>query len=42
MMGGAPAGHGGAEEGETHSTWLNEDEDVWGTESDAPPSVLGG
>ncbi len=42
MVGGAPAGHGNPEDGETHSTWLNEDEDVWGSDSDAPPSVLGG
>jgi hypothetical protein len=38
MMPGAGA-HGGAE-GEDHTTWLEEDEDVWGTDSDAPPSVL--
>jgi hypothetical protein len=23
------------------NTWLHEDEDVWGAETDAPPSVLG-
>jgi len=40
-MGGAGAGAGGGGESD-HSTWLNEDEDVWGTESDAPPPVLGG
>lgn len=39
---GAGAGHGAGGEGETHSTWLNEDDDVWGADSDAPPSVLGG
>ena len=42
-MAGAPmAGHGGgAGEGSDHSTWLQEDEDVWGTDSDAAPPVLG-
>jgi len=45
VAGGAPmgAGHGGGSEGGAdHSTWLNEDEDVWGADSDAPPPVLGG
>jgi hypothetical protein len=37
MPGGA--GHGGGE-GEDHSTWLQEDEDVWGTDTDAPPGLL--
>jgi len=39
---GAGGGHGAGGEGSDHSTWLNEDEDVWGTDSDAPPPVLGG
>jgi uncharacterized protein YukE len=39
MMGGhgGGAGHGGEDE---HTTWLQEDEDVWGTDSGAPPSLL--
>jgi uncharacterized protein YukE len=43
-MGGMMGGHGGAGgEGATdHSTWLEEDEDVWGSDSDAAPPVLGG
>ena len=43
MMGGgmgAGAGEGG-NEGD-RDTWLNEDDDVWGTDGDAPPPVLGG
>jgi hypothetical protein len=41
-MAGMGAGHGGGGEQATdHSTWLEEDEDVWGTDTDAPPSVLG-
>lgn len=41
-MGGMGAGtHGGGGGEGDHSTWLNEDEDIWGTDSDAPPSVLG-
>jgi len=42
MMGGG-AGRGGAHgnENEEHGTWLQEDEDVWGTDGDdAPPSLL--
>jgi uncharacterized protein YukE len=41
MMG---AGHGAGGEGSAtdHNTWLQEDEDPWGTDSDAPPPVLGG
>ncbi len=31
----------GAGEGEDHTTWLEEDDDVWSTGSDAPPRVLG-
>jgi uncharacterized protein YukE len=43
MVGGmAPgAGSGAPGEGTDHSTWLNEDEDVWGVDSDAPPPVVG-
>ncbi|MEV0135868.1 hypothetical protein AB0H83_46435 [Dactylosporangium sp. NPDC050688] len=40
MMPGAAGGHG-AGEGEDHSTWLQEDDDPWGSDSEAPPSVLG-
>ena len=39
-MAGAGAGAGGGD-GTDHSTWLNEDEDVWGVDSDAPPPVVG-
>ena len=39
MMGGP---HGGAGRGseEDHGTWLQEDEDVWGTDNDAAPPLL--
>jgi len=37
---GAGAGAGG-DHAADHSTWLEEDEDVWGTDSDAAPPVLG-
>jgi uncharacterized protein YukE len=37
---GAGAGAGG-DQATDHSTWLEEDEDVWGTDSDAAPPVLG-
>ncbi|WP_327004205.1 hypothetical protein OHA72_55715 [Dactylosporangium sp. NBC_01737] len=40
MMPGAGGAHGGGE-GEDHTTWLQEDEDPWGSDSEAPPSVLG-
>jgi hypothetical protein len=44
-MGGAPmagAGAGaGSDHATDHSTWLEEDEDVWGVDSDAPPPVVG-
>jgi hypothetical protein len=40
MMGGGH-GAGGEGGGNDHSTWLQEDEDVWGTDSDAAPPVLG-
>lgn len=33
-----PGGQGAARE---RTTWLTEDEDVWGADSDAPPAVLG-
>jgi len=37
------AGAHGGEDGDAndHSTWLQEDEDVWGTDSDAAPPVVG-
>jgi hypothetical protein len=42
MMGGGMAGQDGGEE-QQRNTWLDEDEDVWGTnDNDAPPPVLGG
>jgi uncharacterized protein YukE len=41
MMGGGGAHGGGSEDATDHSTWLQEDEDVWGTDSDAAPPVLG-
>jgi uncharacterized protein YukE len=42
MGGGMGGGHGaGAGDDEEHSTWLNEDEDVWGSDTDAAPPVLG-
>jgi hypothetical protein len=37
---GAGAGAGG-DHAADHNTWLEEDEDVWGTDSDAAPPVLG-
>jgi len=38
MMGGGRGGEG--TEGDERSTWLQEDEDPWGADNDAPPSVL--
>jgi hypothetical protein len=41
-MGPGMGGHGGGGgNGDDHATWLQEDDDVWGADSDAPPSVLG-
>jgi len=42
MLGGARGG-GTADGGEEHlrSTWLSEDEDVWGADADVPPPVIG-
>jgi hypothetical protein len=45
-MGGMPmgAGHGaggGDEEEHERTTWLTEDEDVWGANGDAAPPVIG-
>lgn len=34
--------HGQDEQERERSTWLTEDEDVWGTDNDAPPPVIGG
>jgi hypothetical protein len=42
MMGGGGAGAGAGGEEQERNTWLEEDEDVWGTGDDGPPSVLGG
>jgi uncharacterized protein YukE len=39
FMGGPGAGHGG--DAEEHNSWLVEDDDVWGEQTDAPPPVLG-
>jgi len=41
MMGGAGHGAGGHAPEDEHGTWLTEDEDPWGGDSDAPPSLLG-
>jgi uncharacterized protein YukE len=42
MGAGAGAGAGaGGDHATDHSTWLEEDEDVWGVDSDAPPPVVG-
>jgi hypothetical protein len=38
-MGGAAGGEG--EEERERSTWLTEDEDVWGNDGDAAPPVIG-
>jgi type II secretory pathway pseudopilin PulG len=42
--GGAPmhGGQDGGEEDRERSTWLTEDDDVWGGDTDAPPLVVGG
>jgi hypothetical protein len=40
-MMGAGGGHGGPGEGDDRSTWLQEDEDVWGADSGAPGPVIG-
>jgi uncharacterized protein YukE len=40
MMGGHGSHGGGDDEGNERTTWLQEDEDPWGADNDAPPSVL--
>lgn len=40
-LGGRGAGGRGAGEGDERETWLTEDEDPWGADGDANPSVLG-
>lgn len=40
MMGRGMRGGGGGGQGDEHQTWLTEDEDPWGGDSDAAPSVL--
>jgi hypothetical protein len=40
MMGGGQGGHG-AGDGDERTTWLTEDEDVWGNRTDIPPGVIG-
>jgi hypothetical protein len=41
MGGGGGRGGGGDEEEHERSTWLAEDEDVWGADGDAAPPVIG-
>jgi uncharacterized protein YukE len=41
MAGMGPGAGAGGDHAADHSTWLEEDEDVWGTDSDAAPPVLG-
>jgi hypothetical protein len=40
MMGGGHGGHG-VGDGDDRTTWLQEDDDVWGAGTDAPPPVIG-
>ncbi|MEV6344871.1 WXG100 family type VII secretion target [Actinoplanes sp. NPDC051851] len=40
-MGGGGHGGQGAGDGDEHSTWLNEDDDPWGSDDDLAPPVLG-
>ena len=39
MMPGRGGGGGGNDGERDRSTWLNEDEDVWGADEDLPPSL---
>ncbi|MEV4757080.1 hypothetical protein AB0J86_18475 [Micromonospora sp. NPDC049559] len=41
MAGGGGHGGAGGGDGDEYSTWLSEDEDVWGSDTDAAPPVLG-
>jgi hypothetical protein len=41
MGAGAGQGRGGDEEERERTTWLVEDEDVWGADGDATPPVIG-
>ena len=45
LLGAAPVGAGLAGQGSgterDHAAWLVEDDDLWGTDSTAPPGVLG-
>jgi hypothetical protein len=41
MMGGPGMGGQGQGQERERSTWLSEDEDVWGTDPDVGPHVLG-
>jgi uncharacterized protein YukE len=41
MMPMAPGGHGQGEKERERSTWLTEDEDVWGGDGDAAPPLIG-
>jgi hypothetical protein len=40
-MMGMPGSTGRDRERDEHTTWLTEDEDIWGTRPDLPPAVLG-
>jgi uncharacterized protein YukE len=40
-MGMGGAGHGGQEEERERTTWLTEDEDIWGGDGDVAPPVIG-
>jgi len=43
MMGGMHGGmHNDSGQSEQRNTWLEEDEDVWGADDDAPGPVIGG
>lgn len=41
MMGAGMGGHDAGQD-QQRNTYLEEDEDVWGADDDAPPPVIGG
>jgi hypothetical protein len=41
MGGGGAGGAGGGQAERQRNTWLAEDEEVWGTDPEAPPGVIG-
>ena len=41
MMPMAPGGHGQGEKERERSTWLTEEDDVWGGDGDAAPPLIG-